>query len=119
MSDGEGLLSLYEAAHVRTHDENVLEEAVEFTRHHLSDMLPQLKSPFKDKVQLALKHPLHKSVPLIQTRFYIAIYENDESRDELLLRLAKLNFSFLQNIYRNELSEVLRYFFYLSLSRGF
>ncbi|KAK4435853.1 Gamma-cadinene synthase [Sesamum alatum] len=109
-SDTEGLLSLYEAAHARIHGEDVLEEAVAFTTHHLSRMLQQLdQSPLKDKVKRALEQALHRGVPIIETRIYLSIYERDESRDELLLKLAKLNFSFLQNLYRKELCEVSRW----------
>ncbi|KAH6763554.1 hypothetical protein C2S52_020987 [Perilla frutescens var. hirtella] len=93
--DAEGILSLYEAAHVRTGEENILEGAVEFTRQQLSRMLPELKSHLKEKVKRALKHPIHRSAPIVEIRFYIPIYENDESRDELLLKLAKLNFNYL------------------------
>ncbi|KAL0452014.1 UNVERIFIED_CONTAM: Gamma-cadinene synthase [Sesamum latifolium] len=108
-TDTEGLLSLYEAAHARIHGEDILEEAVAFTTHHLSRILPQLESPLKDKVKRALEQALHRGVPVIETRVYLSLYERDESRDELLLKLAKLNFSFLQNLYRKELSEVSRW----------
>ncbi|KAH6818181.1 hypothetical protein C2S51_001784 [Perilla frutescens var. frutescens] len=105
--DIEGLLSLYEASHVRIYDENILEEAVVFTTHHLSNVLPELESPIKEKVQQALDYPLHKSVAILNLRFYISIFEKEvDSRDELLLRLAKLNFNFLTNIYRNELFQL-------------
>lgn len=43
-SDVESLLSLYEAAHVGTHGEGILEEAVAFTKHYLTLVLPQLES---------------------------------------------------------------------------
>ncbi|KAH6763555.1 hypothetical protein C2S52_020988 [Perilla frutescens var. hirtella] len=109
--DAEGILSLYDAAHVRTGEENILEGAVEFTRQQLSRMLPELKSHLKEKVKRALKHPIHRSAPIVEIRFYIPIYENDESRDELLLKLAKLNFNYLQNMYRNELIQLLRAYY--------
>lgn len=109
IDDTEGLLSLYEAAHLGIRDEKVLEQALEFTRQQLTRMLPQLKSPLKEKVQHALKNPLHRSVAIIEIRFYISIYGKDESRDELLLKLAKFNFNFLQNIYKNEILQLSRY----------
>ncbi|KAL0291934.1 UNVERIFIED_CONTAM: Gamma-cadinene synthase [Sesamum calycinum] len=96
-------------AHARIHGEGILEEAVAFTTHHLSRILPQLESPLKDKVKRALEQALHRGVPIIETRIYLSLYERDESRDELLLKLAKLNFSFLQNLYRKELSQVSRW----------
>ncbi|KAL7105738.1 hypothetical protein ACP275_07G063500 [Erythranthe tilingii] len=109
INDVEGLLSLYEAAHVRIHGEDILEEAVTFTRHHLTVMEPKLLSPLKDKVKRALHHPFHKGVTLIEARVFISIYEKDDSRDELVLRLAKLNFNFLQNMYKEEICELSRW----------
>ncbi|PIN00125.1 Beta-farnesene synthase [Handroanthus impetiginosus] len=102
----EGLLNLYEAAHIRIHGEDILEEVVAFTTHHLTRVLPQLESPIKDKVKRALEHPIHRAVPIIEARLYISIYEKDESRDEVLLKMAKLNFNYLQNLYKDELSQL-------------
>ncbi|KAL8479962.1 hypothetical protein ACS0TY_026778 [Phlomoides rotata] len=68
----------------------------------------QLESPLKDKLNRALEHPLHRDVPIIYARIFISIYEIDDSRDELLLKLAKLNFNFLQNLYKKELCELFR-----------
>lgn len=106
--DVEGLLSLYEAAHVRFRDEEILEEAARFTRHYLRSMVSQLESPLKEKVKRALECPLHRDVPIFYTRFFISIYENDDSMDELLLKLAKFNFNFLQILYKKELCELFR-----------
>ncbi|KAI3449960.1 hypothetical protein Pfo_006625 [Paulownia fortunei] len=95
-SDAKGLLSLYEAAHVRIHGEEILEEAVIFTTHHLNRMAQQLDSHFI-------------GVPRIETRQYISIYEKDDSKNELLLKLAKLDFNYLQNMYKKELHELSRW----------
>ncbi|KAL7145229.1 hypothetical protein ABFS83_07G066800 [Erythranthe nasuta] len=110
-SDVEGLLSLYEAAHIRIHREDILEEAVPFTKHHLTrHVLSQsLESPLEDKVKRALVHSFHRGVPIIEARVYISIYEKDDSRDEIILKLAKLNFNYLQNMYKEELSELYRW----------
>ncbi|KAH6767701.1 hypothetical protein C2S52_018684 [Perilla frutescens var. hirtella] len=108
-SDVEGLLSLYEAAHVRIHNENILDEAVAFTVHHLTNMLLKLESPIKERVQQALKHSIHRGIPILNVRFYISVYEREGSTDELLVKLAKLNFNYLQNIYRKELSQLSRW----------
>ncbi|KAL0411145.1 UNVERIFIED_CONTAM: 5-epi-aristolochene synthase 3 [Sesamum latifolium] len=56
-SDAKGMLSLYEAAHLRIHGETILEEAVAFTTHHLNHMLQQLESPLQDQVKRALQQP--------------------------------------------------------------
>ncbi|KAH6809081.1 hypothetical protein C2S51_026864 [Perilla frutescens var. frutescens] len=108
-SDVEGLLSLYEAAHARIRNENVLDDAVAFTVHHLTRLLPNLESPIKEKVEQALKRSIHKGLPLLNVRFYISVYGRDASTEEFLVKLAKLNFNFLQNIYRKELAELTRW----------
>ncbi|KAG5601156.1 hypothetical protein H5410_032526 [Solanum commersonii] len=40
--DVQGLLSLYEASHMRIHDEEILEETLTFTTTHLESLLPNL-----------------------------------------------------------------------------
>lgn len=108
-SDVEGMLSLYEAAHVRIRDEYILDEAAAFTVHHLARMLPELDAPLKEKVQQALKQSIHRGLPLLNFHFYISLYGRDGSTDEFLLKLSKFNFNFLQNIYRKELAELTRW----------
>ncbi|KAL0435401.1 UNVERIFIED_CONTAM: Beta-farnesene synthase [Sesamum radiatum] len=107
-SDAKGLLSLFEAAHLRIHGEIILEEAVAFTTHHLKRMLQQLEPPLQDQVKRALQHPLHRGVSRIETRHFISFYERDDSKNELFLKLAKLDFNYLQNLYKKELHELTR-----------
>ncbi|XP_047975453.1 gamma-cadinene synthase-like [Salvia hispanica] len=107
-NDVEGLLSLYEAAHVRIHHETILDEALEFTIPHLNRVLPELESPMKEKVEQALQLSIHRGLAILTVRFYISMYESTDD-DPLLVKLAKLNFNFLQNMYRKELSELSRW----------
>ncbi|XP_047983103.1 gamma-cadinene synthase-like isoform X2 [Salvia hispanica] len=109
--DIEGILCLYEAAHVRIHNEKSLDEAAKLTVDQLNQMLPTLdQSPIMiEKVEQSLKHSIHRGLPLLNIRFYISIYERERATDESLLKLAKLNFNFLQNIYRKELAELTRW----------
>ncbi|XP_042059247.1 cis-muuroladiene synthase-like [Salvia splendens] len=107
--DVEEMLSLYEAAHVRFKEEKILQEAADFTRHYLNSREAELESHLKDRVKRALKRPLHRDIPMVFARNFISIYEKDPSRIELFLKLAKLNFNCLQNIYRKELSQVTRW----------
>ncbi|KAK4480037.1 hypothetical protein RD792_013094 [Penstemon davidsonii] len=103
-SDAKGLLSLYQAAHLRMHGENILEEALAFTTHHLNRMLPQLVSPLRDEVKQALEQPVHKGIPRMEAQKYISIYEiNHDAKNDMILKLAKLDFNFLQNMYKKEL----------------
>ncbi|KAG5574790.1 hypothetical protein H5410_054924 [Solanum commersonii] len=105
-----GLLSLYEASHVRTHDEDFLEDALVFSTTHLESATPHLNSPLKEQVTNALEQSLHKGIPRVETRFFISsIYEKDESKNDALLRFAKLDFNLLQMLHKQELAEVSRW----------
>ncbi|KAL1543029.1 gamma-cadinene synthase-like [Salvia divinorum] len=109
-SDVEGILSLYEAAHVRIRNEKILDEAAKFTVDQLNHIISASEAPIvKEKVQQALKHSIHRGLPVLYFRFYISIYEREGATDESLLKLAKLNFNFLHNIYRKELVELTRW----------
>ncbi|RIA04812.1 hypothetical protein BRARA_K00915 [Brassica rapa] len=52
----------------------------------------------------AQKHPFHKGISRIETRQYISYYEAEEKCDETLLEYAKIDFSLLQMLHRQELS---------------
>ncbi|KAL0459220.1 UNVERIFIED_CONTAM: Gamma-cadinene synthase [Sesamum latifolium] len=108
-SDTRGLLSLFEAANVRIHGEDILENAVVFTTHHLKHVVQQLEPRLQCQVKRALEQPLHRGVAKVEARHYISFYEKDESRNEVLLKLAKLDFSYSQNLYKKELHDLFRW----------
>ncbi|KAM3360291.1 hypothetical protein P3S68_020003 [Capsicum galapagoense] len=62
-SDVLGLLSLYEASHVRTHGEDIFEDALAFSTTHLESAAPYLNSPLREQVMHALEQSLHKGIP--------------------------------------------------------
>lgn len=108
ITDAKGLLGLYEAAHLRIQGEVILDEAVAFTTHHLQALVPELESPLRDQVKRALEQPLHRGVPRIEARHYISFYERNSSHSTVLLKLAKLDFNYLQNLYKKELHDLSR-----------
>ncbi|WMV34445.1 hypothetical protein MTR67_027830 [Solanum verrucosum] len=105
-NDVQALLSLYEAAQMRVHGEDILEEALTFTTTHLESMIPMLNNPLKVQIIEALSHPIHKVMPRLGARKYIDIYENMESHNHLLLKFSKLDFNMLQKQHQRELSEL-------------
>lgn len=107
-TDVRGLLSLYEATQVRTHKDDILEEALAFTTVHLKRGLLHASPSLAKQVKYALMQALHKCIQRITARRYISIYEEEESRNPSLLRLAKLDFNLLQLLYRQELLEIIR-----------
>lgn len=110
-NDVVGLLSLYEATHVKMHGEDILDEALTFTTTHLESVAAaqQLSSPLSEQVARALYQPFWKGVPRVEARSYLSIFEEERhSKNETLLRLAKLDFNLVQQVHQKELSEISR-----------
>ncbi|XP_073046755.1 germacrene A synthase-like [Primulina eburnea] len=115
-TDVKGLLSLYEAAHLRKHNEDILDDALVFTTECLKSMAPNLKPPLKKQVEHALMQPLHFGYQRFESYHYISVYEDDEySRDEPLLQFAKLDYNAVQMLHKQELCELSRWWRELNL----
>ncbi|KAG6395265.1 hypothetical protein SASPL_145906 [Salvia splendens] len=108
-SDAKGLLSLYEASYLRTNGETILDDALAFTTATLKSMVPNLRSPLKKQVEHALVQPLHLGIPRVEARIYIAVYEEEENKNETLIKFAKLDFNLLQMLHKEELQQVSRW----------
>ncbi|OIT36063.1 PREDICTED: germacrene C synthase-like [Nicotiana attenuata] len=108
-NDVQGLLSLYEAAHFRVHEEEILEEAITFTTTHLESIVPNLTNSLKVQVTEALIYPVRKATPRVVARKYISIYEDIDLHNELLLKFAKLDFNAVQKLHQSELRELTRW----------
>ncbi|KAK6122846.1 hypothetical protein DH2020_043427 [Rehmannia glutinosa] len=118
-SDPRGWLSLYEAAHLRIHGEEILEDALTFATSNLKSMAQNLSSPLRKQVEHALVQPLHFNIPRLEARNFISIYEEFESKNETLLRFAKLDFNLLQILHKEELLEVSRWYTELDCANKF
>ncbi|KAG6756646.1 hypothetical protein POTOM_040081 [Populus tomentosa] len=71
--------------------------------HYVScDMCP----PLLVKLRHALDQPIHKDLPWLGAKRYISSYEQEASHSEVLLKFAKLNFNFLQNMHQKELADI-------------
>ncbi|XP_055823916.1 sesquiterpene synthase 15b-like isoform X2 [Solanum dulcamara] len=109
VSDVQGLLSLYETAQFRVHDEEILDKAVNFTTTHLKLILPNLSDSLAMQVSNALKFPINNTIVRVGTRKYISFYQEDESHNEMLLNFAKLDFNILQRLHKRELCDITRW----------
>ena len=107
-NDENGLLSLYEASHLRMKGENILDEALAFTTTHLKAMAMDSNSPFFEEAKYALKWPIYKAVQRFMARHYISLYSNNPLKNNALLTFAKLDYNSLQKLYQKELSELSR-----------
>ncbi|EOA12729.1 hypothetical protein CARUB_v10028174mg [Capsella rubella] len=109
LQDVKGMLSLYEAVHFGTTTDHILDEASSFTLNHLEPLATGRKScpPHISKlIRNALHIPQHRNIQALVAREYISFYEHEEDREDTLLKLAKLNFKFLQLHYFQELKTI-------------
>ncbi|CBI31269.3 unnamed protein product, partial [Vitis vinifera] len=109
ISNIQGMLGLYEAAHLRVHGEDILEEALAFTTTHLKATVESLGYPLAEQVAHALKHPIRKGLERLEARWYISLYQDEASHDKTLLKLAKLDFNLVQSLHKEELSNLARW----------
>ncbi|KAH7652866.1 Germacradienol synthase protein [Dioscorea alata] len=106
-SDLNGLLSLYEAAYLGIHGDDQLDEAIDFTRSHLQSHAKHIGPRLARKVKHALETPLRRRMSRLNARLYISIYEEDiETRNDVVLELAKLGFHILQLLHREEVKMI-------------
>ncbi|XP_042381918.1 (S)-beta-bisabolene synthase-like [Zingiber officinale] len=101
--DAKGLLSLYNAAYLGTKKETILDEAISFTKDKLTSLLKDLNPTFAKLVSLTLKTPIQRNMKRLFTRCYISIYQDELTRNETILELAKLDFNMLQCLHQEEL----------------
>ncbi|XP_050234093.1 probable terpene synthase 8 [Mercurialis annua] len=109
VSDVKGLLSLYEASALSVHGEDILDETLAFTKLHLETLSAQVSPHLQNQINNALLCPVHYGMERFQALLYISIYEEDDSKNEILLKFAKLDFNRLQLLYREELAVVSRW----------
>ncbi|XP_039144483.1 (-)-germacrene D synthase-like isoform X2 [Dioscorea cayenensis subsp. rotundata] len=106
-NDLNGLLSLYEAAYLGIPGEDLLDEALDFTRSHLQSLVKHIGPSLARKVKHALEAPLRKRMTKLNARLYIPIYEEDtEAKNDVVLELAKLDFHILQLLHREEVKKI-------------
>ncbi|KAE8680304.1 putative Terpene synthase 21 [Hibiscus syriacus] len=109
IDDGKGILSLYEASHLRVHGECILEEALAFTTENLNSSANKFSPLLVKQITNALDQPLNKSPPRLAARTYISFYEEEVSRNEILLKFAKLDFNRVQLLHKQEISQIARF----------
>ena len=101
------MLSLYEAAQLRFHGEEILEEAHDFTLTQLTKSpTTQLSHFLAAQVKHSLGQSLRKGMPRLETRYYMSFYQEDPSHNESLLTFAKLDFNMLQKLHQIEVSSL-------------
>ena len=109
MDSPKDLLNFYNAAHMRTHGEVILEEAVLFSQTRLERMIPYMEeSSLAREIKSSLEIPLPRRVRIYESKYYISAYEKDATLHETVLQLAKLNSNIMQLHHRQELDIITR-----------
>ncbi|KAI3713654.1 hypothetical protein L1987_72237 [Smallanthus sonchifolius] len=108
--DIHGMLSLYEATHMRVEGEDVLDEALEFTTYHLGNITKNRMcsndASLETQIHQSLQQPLRRRLPRLEALRYIPNYQQQDSHNNDLLTLAKLDFNLLQELHRKVLSQI-------------
>ncbi|XP_078152706.1 alpha-humulene synthase-like isoform X2 [Carex rostrata] len=116
--DSRGLLSLYNAASLRTDGEDILKEASFFTKERLEYLVHDLEYPLKNQVSRALQVPLPRMMKRLEARWYIDEYK-EENPNDIILELATLDFDIVQALHREELRIVSLWWNELNLKENF
>ncbi|CAL5008603.1 unnamed protein product [Urochloa decumbens] len=105
--DATCLLMLYNAAHVRTHGEEILDNIITFNKIRLQSLMTKKLEPeLAEEVWCTLETPRFRRVKRVEAKRYISAYEKKATRDETILEFAKMDYNILQAIYCNELKEL-------------
>ncbi|CAI0454690.1 unnamed protein product [Linum tenue] len=123
-SDEQGLLSLYEAAHVALNGEDILDEILSFATRTLKRVLVTHNkttnhSISKKQIEFSLRFPIWKCIPRLMTRNYIDLYSEDPSHDPKLLTFAKLDFNRVQKFHQQELHEITKWWSIVQVATNF
>jgi len=103
-----GMLSLYEASYFGAQGEEVLQHAMECSRAHLHQSLPQLSPEVGRVVVEALKLPRHQRMSRLEAKNYMVQYSKENGQIPDLLELARLDHDMVQSMYQKELAEISR-----------
>ncbi|KAF2285852.1 hypothetical protein GH714_008426 [Hevea brasiliensis] len=118
IEDVDGMLSLYEAAHLGIRGEDILDEAIVFTTTNFELILPKLSPDLAEQVSHALNRPIRKCLARLEARHYIDAYTRDKSRNTTLLQFAKLDFNRLQELHQKELNGITEWWKSLDVARN-
>ncbi|XBI87020.1 hypothetical protein VPH35_025172 [Triticum aestivum] len=105
-TDAITLLVLYNAAHLRTHGEKILDDLMTSTKQLLKYMVNQLDPTLAQEVQYTLETPLFRRLHRIEAKRYISTYEKKHTRNKTILEFAKLDYNIVQSLYCDELKDL-------------
>nr|AHX97739.1 geraniol synthase [Picrorhiza kurrooa] len=95
--------------------EEILEEAMEFSKTRLKRSLSSLPAQIKADVGQALELPTHLRMARLEARRFIEQYATQSDHNPILLELATLDYNHVQSQHQMELVEITRWWKQLGL----
>ncbi|TVU42228.1 hypothetical protein EJB05_08621, partial [Eragrostis curvula] len=101
------LMMLYDAAHLRTRGEDILDSIIALNKCRLKNVVQtSLDKGLLEEVRLTLETPRFRRVERVEARRFILVYEKKAARDETILEFAKLDYNIVQALCCKELKEL-------------
>lgn len=102
------LMTLYDAAHLRTHGEGILDGIIAFNRSRLQAVLrsSSLEPDVAEEVRVTLETTRFRRAERVEARRFISVYEKKNTRHDAILEFAKLDYNLVQSVYCKELKEL-------------
>ncbi|PWA93667.1 camphene synthase [Artemisia annua] len=105
-----GMLNLYEASFHSFEDENILDEARDFTTKYLQGSIWKISDQYLSLLtSRALDMPLHWRLPRVESKWFIEAYEKRSGMNTTVLDLAKLDFNMVQAVHQEDLKHASRW----------
>ncbi|WOG94910.1 hypothetical protein DCAR_0314207 [Daucus carota subsp. sativus] len=110
--DMKGLVQLYEASYLSIKNEEIMDEAQDFTTKHMTDYINDISCKDENLVKLvchALELPQRWREPRQEARWFIEFYETSAPAEDYvssLLSFAKLDYNMVQAIYQDDLKHL-------------
>ncbi|KAK7328020.1 hypothetical protein VNO77_22114 [Canavalia gladiata] len=111
-----GMIELYEASQLSVRGENILDEAGQFSEQILKERLACLNNHEAEFVRRTLEHPFHKSLPMFTAKDFFGDLQGMNGRLGSIKDVAKLDFSLLQRLHQQEISQISKWWTELGLA---
>ncbi|CAK9141037.1 unnamed protein product [Ilex paraguariensis] len=115
--DVKGVMGLFEASQLSIEGEDILDEATNFSRQVLSELVTHLDPHQARTVASTLRNPYHKSLGRFMAKNFIVDYRGTNGWENDLQELAKMDFNVVQSIHQRELLRVSKWWSDLGLAK--
>lgn len=100
------MIELYDASQLRTTGEDILDEAEQFSGLVLKERMVSLNVLEAKFVRKTLERPFHKSLAIFTAQDFFRDFHGMNAWFGSINELAKLEFSLLQRLHQQEISQI-------------